>query len=60
MSKRGRERGGEEDADNVSQTQTEKLQRNREGRRQRESSCSRAESEAEKVPGCGGSIQGVG
>lgn len=29
MSKRGRERGGEEDADNVSQTQTEKLQRNR-------------------------------
>lgn len=36
MSKRGRERGGEEDADNVSQTQKEKLQRNREGRREQE------------------------
>lgn len=33
MSKRGRERGGEEDADNVSQTQTEKLQRGRERQR---------------------------
>lgn len=35
MSKRGRERGGEEDADNVSQTQTEKLQGKREGKRER-------------------------
>lgn len=36
MSKRGRERGGEEDADNASQTQTEKLQRTREGKREQE------------------------